>query len=159
MAGSHIAKSARRSLICGFVVIGLAGCSGFDGVELNGGIFELTGLSGIGKKQAERKLPVRGPLVMPPSTDLRTPDQLAGQTTDQQAWPVDPDKRRIALAKQRAAAEKKKCEQGIFAKGAGNSPEDFERMTGQSSNSCDSVLNKIINNNLPGPGTDDSNPN
>ena len=157
MTANAVLKTAKKlACVCVFSVT-LVGCSGIDGIELNGGIFELTGLSGIGKKTSERQMPVRGPLVMPPTKNLPSPDQVATTGNPQQAWPNDPDKQRVILAQQKAELEKKRCEQGVFGKKT-NDPQDFEAMTGQSTSSCDSILNKIINKNLPGRGTE-PNPN
>jgi hypothetical protein len=51
----------------GAALLAVSGC-GYDGVQLNGKIFEVVGLSGNAAPQGEPKMRVRQPLVMPPET-------------------------------------------------------------------------------------------
>lgn len=77
----------------------LGGCGGYD-VELKGGVFDLMGVSGTQNKKAkEPNLRARPGLVVPPSTAaLPEPGSGAQPTTapDGQAWPVDPEKTKVA---------------------------------------------------------------
>jgi len=78
--------------------VSLTGCAGYD-VELKGGLFDVTGLSSIGKKKAEPKLKRRNGLVVPPTTaSLPVPGSGPAQAppvavaANGEAWPVDPER-------------------------------------------------------------------
>ena len=90
--------------IAGALAVNLAGCSGGDsGVELNGKIFDVIGLSGVSKTGSEPKLAERAPLVPPPRTDA-LPAPGSGQAdVNHMAWPKDPDR----LKAEKAAVENK----------------------------------------------------
>jgi len=85
----------------------VAGCGGFDGVELQGGVFDAMGMTGSGqKKMADVKVEPRPGLVLPPSAD-RLPDPVTGSIASApqgDSWPVDPEDRR---AENKAALEKR----------------------------------------------------
>jgi len=94
----------------------LAGCGGFDGVELQGGVFDALGLSGSdSKKLADVKVEARPGLVLPPSTD-KLPDPVTGSLTpapNADGWPTD-----AADRKEQSRAELQKrqdafCERAI----------------------------------------------
>lgn len=97
------------------IAVFVSGCSMSD-VELNGGIFDLMGVSSKTQTRvAEPKLAPRAPLVLPPSKD-RLPDpeapgaQVAG--TQDGSWPVDPEDKRKSGAKQAADAQAAYCNDG-----------------------------------------------
>ncbi len=77
----------------------VSGC-GFDGVELNGAVFEVMGLSGPATKGKEPEVAARPGIVLPPHMDrLPDPDQAgntATATAPAEAWPDDPDNRKVA---------------------------------------------------------------
>lgn len=114
--------------LAGLVAGGLGGCA--DGVELQGGVFDLLGVSGTaltGKKAETQKVAARPGLVLPPNTErLPVPgeDNSVGDTV---AWPSDPDQRRkvdrATLERQqkdvceKAALEEKARPTGIPASG------------------------------------------
>jgi hypothetical protein len=94
------------------------GAFGFDGVELQGGVFDALGMSGSGQKRlSDAKVDARPGLVLPPSTD-KLPEPVTGSLAAApppggEAWPVDPENRR---ALNKAAAEKQHkefCERAI----------------------------------------------
>lgn len=60
---------AKASLLAPFgaALLAISGC-GYDGVQLNGKIFDVVGLNGSSAPQGEPKMAVRQPLVMPPET-------------------------------------------------------------------------------------------
>lgn len=104
------AKTAGGRLMVMLVVLGLPGCGGVDGVELNGKIFEAVGLTGSLGKRAEPRTEARAPLVLPPATErLPEPGEMAATAPVQTAtaWPNDPDKRRTGneAAKNKAQAD------------------------------------------------------
>lgn len=67
MTLKSLAKSARCGLVAA-AAFGLSAC-GFDGVELNGKIFDAVGLNTGSTKSAEPKLKERQALVVPPEVD------------------------------------------------------------------------------------------
>lgn len=83
------------------VATSLGGC-GSDGVELNGAVFDWMGVSPAAQvaRKNEPKLSDRAPLVIPPDVS-RLPDPGSGQATADTAWPVDPEQRKVADAKER----------------------------------------------------------
>ena len=88
-------SALRRPLVLG-------GCA--DGVELNGKVFDLLGVSpaALEASRREPKLAERAPLVMPPDAN-RLPDPGSAQAapTDQANWPTDPEQRKLAAAQER----------------------------------------------------------
>lgn len=60
---------AKASLLAsyGAALLAISGC-GYDGVQLNGKVFDAVGLSGNAAPQAAPKMAVRQPLVLPPET-------------------------------------------------------------------------------------------
>ena len=95
----------------------VSACSGFDGVELQGGVFDALGLSGSGqKKLADVKVEPRPGLVLPPSTD-KLPEPVAGAGAAApppgEAWPVDPEDRRVAQRADLDRRHKEYCERAL----------------------------------------------
>ncbi|HVJ78909.1 MAG TPA: hypothetical protein VM620_13840 [Hyphomicrobium sp.] len=73
-------KSFAKALLlvpAGVALLALSGC-GYDGVQLNGKIFDVVGLNGDQGPAAEPKMKVRQPLVMPPSV-ASLPDPGSGK--------------------------------------------------------------------------------
>jgi len=66
-------KKAARVASMATVLAGLAGCGGFDGVQLDGKIFDAVGLNTGSVKSQEPKLAARQPLVVPPGLDSLPP--------------------------------------------------------------------------------------
>jgi len=100
-------SSQRLKLLAGVVgtaaSILLGGCA--DGIELNGKVFDLLGVSpaALEASRREPKLAERAPLVMPPDAK-RLPDPgsaPATAATDQSNWPIDPEQRKLAAAQER----------------------------------------------------------
>lgn len=92
------------------------GCSGFDGVELQGGVFDALGVTGSGqKKMADTKVDARPGLVLPPSND-RLPEPVTGSLAAAptgEAWPVDPEDRRASNRAELEKRHKQVCERAI----------------------------------------------
>jgi hypothetical protein len=81
----------------------LSGCGGDAGVDLNGKVFDLMGISPAAQaaKNAEPKVAERAPLVMPPDTS-RLPAPGSGEApVAQVAWPDDPDQRKRTAVQER----------------------------------------------------------
>ncbi|HET6390526.1 hypothetical protein [Hyphomicrobium sp.] len=70
----------------------LAGCGGFDGVQLNGKVFDVMGLNG-GAPQGDPKLAARQPLVVPPGLESLPPPGSGKAEAPTLAEIQDPDKK------------------------------------------------------------------
>lgn len=80
----------------------LAGCSG-GGVEFEGKIFDMVGLSDLGKPRKDPNVETRAPLVVPPKPKLPEPGARETAAAPEN-WPVD---EREVRARELAAAKKK----------------------------------------------------
>ena len=105
------------SLACCLAAAAMAGgCSGVDGLELQGGVFDALGVSGSGqKKLADSKVDARPGLVLPPSNE-KLPDPVTGSLAaapDGEAWPVDPEDRRASNRAELEKRHKVACERLI----------------------------------------------
>ena len=102
MGGSSQRLKPYVAAIGAMATFAVGGCA--DGVELNGKVFDLLGISPAAMEASRRepKLAERAPLVMPPNAN-RLPDPEATQTaaTDQSNWPADPEQRKLAAAQER----------------------------------------------------------
>lgn len=93
-----IAKSIRvRAMAVALATVTLGGCGGIDGVELNGGVFDLMGVGTNSVRAKEPVVPQRTGLVLPPQREvLPAPgsgvDAVAVAANP--AWPVDPEERK-----------------------------------------------------------------
>lgn len=83
----------------------LSGCS--DGVELNGKIFDVLGVSpaAMEGQKREPKMAARAPLVLPPDVN-RLPEPGSAPTATASIaqdpnWPADPEQKKAAAAKER----------------------------------------------------------
>lgn len=112
---SHHIKSLMLSICVASAAV-TGGCSGFDGVELQGGVFDAMGLSGSNQKRlSEVKVDARPGLVLPPSTD-KLPDPVTGSIAvapQDGSWPVDPEDRRAANRAELEKRHKVACERLI----------------------------------------------
>ena len=82
----------------------LCGCGGDAGVDLNGKVFDLIGVSPAAQavKNTEPKVAERAPLVMPPnSSQLPAPGSGVAPPIAQAAWPDDPDQRKRTVMQER----------------------------------------------------------
>ena len=135
--------------LLGALAIVQSGCSGFDGVELQGGVFEAMGIAGdLTKKKAEPKLAKRNGLVVPPDINaLPPPGSGRNAAEGTQSWPKDPEQLKIAkadLEKRRAA---KYCAEKDWWKMS--NPQEFNRMTNNGA-LCQSALGKALSKGLRG---------
>jgi hypothetical protein len=80
--------------------LALSGCA--DGIDLNGKIFDVMGVSksAMDAKRTEPKLAERAPLVMPPNSQ-RLPEPGSGVEPTNIAFPDDPEQRKNREAKER----------------------------------------------------------
>jgi hypothetical protein len=80
--------------------LALSGCA--DGIDLNGKIFDVMGISKSAQdaKRTEPKLADRAPLVMPPNSQ-RLPEPGSGVEPTNIAFPDDPEQRKNREAKER----------------------------------------------------------
>ncbi len=102
--------------ICVSAAAVTGGCSGFDGVELQGGVFDAMGLSGSNqKKLSDVKVDARPGLVLPPSNE-KLPDPITGSIAtgpQDESWPVDPEDRRAANRAELEKRHKAFCERAV----------------------------------------------
>jgi hypothetical protein len=99
-------SSQRLTLFAGVagtaVGILFGGCA--DGIELNGKVFDLLGVSpaALEASRREPKLAERAPLVMPPNANrLPDPGAAPAPVAEQANWPTDPEQRKLAAAEER----------------------------------------------------------
>jgi len=107
--------------------VALSGCAGQE-VEFEGKVFDMVGLSDVGKPKQDKQMEARAPLLLPPSKQLPKPGSKE-QVASPNNWPVDPDERREQeLADQKDALERYYRE-GDFTDRAGI--EEFEHISGK----------------------------
>ncbi|WP_045835250.1 hypothetical protein [Hyphomicrobium sp. 99] len=96
----------------------LAGCGGFDGVQLNGKVFDAMGLNGDGAPKGDPKMAARQPLVVPPGLEALPPPGSGKVEQPSLAEIQDPDKKlkvsQADLEKQQADYCKKNYEEAQF---------------------------------------------
>ena len=83
--------------------LAVAGCGGVDGMELNGKMFDWLGISPAAQdaRKTEPRLADRAPLVLPPDAN-RLPEPGSGQVAaPAEGWPLDPEMKKLAQAKER----------------------------------------------------------
>jgi len=94
---AHLATTAALA-----ATLGLAGCGGVDGIDLNGKIFDWMGISpsALENSKREPQLAARAPLVLPPNSE-RLPEPGSEQGPSDLATLQDPDLKKAAAAKER----------------------------------------------------------
>ncbi len=97
--------------------LALSGC-GFDGVELNGAVFDYLGVSSAAQadRGKEPQLPPRAGVVLPPQLD-RLPEPGSTDTAAAppgEAWPVDPEQAKVAAAEQLARQHEAYCRDALW---------------------------------------------
>jgi len=99
----HLATAAALA-----ATLSLAGCA--DGVDLNGKIFDVMGVSSsaLEKKQKEPQLAARTPLVLPPNSD-RLPEPGSDQNPNDLTALNDPEEVKARKAKEREAQHLAYC--------------------------------------------------
>lgn len=110
-------SAARLTLLaCALVLPGCGG--GLEGVEFQGKIFEVAGLTGAIGKREEPKTEVRSPLIMPPAGQAMaepgsaTVASAAPSPTQDPAWPQDQDQLKVANAEAIKKAQDAHCKDG-----------------------------------------------
>ena len=96
-----VSSSRWGSAFAAAALLLLSGCS--DGIDLNGKIFDVMGISPTAQdaRRREPQLAERAPLVMPPDAN-HLPAPGSGQVAAaDQAWPDDPDDRKKREGKER----------------------------------------------------------
>ncbi len=96
----------------------VGGCSGIDGVELQGGVFDALGVSSStqSRRLSDAKVAPRPGLVLPPSPD-RLPEPVTGSIAavppPGEAWPVDPEDRKAQAGADLDRRHKEYCERAL----------------------------------------------
>jgi len=95
-------RAGRGALAGGMLVCAglLSGCA--DGIELNGKIFDMMGISSAAQEanRSEPKLAERAPLVLPPRVD-RLPEPGTEKAPTETVWPDDAEQRKVREASER----------------------------------------------------------
>ncbi len=111
-------KSAQKICLSAAVALSLAGCGGFDGVQLNGKVFDAMGLNGAAGPKGDPKMAIRQPLVVPPGLDSLPPPGSGKVDQPSLAEIQDPDKKaqvsQADLEKQQAEYCKKNYDEAQF---------------------------------------------
>ncbi|MEL6297788.1 MAG: hypothetical protein AAFQ45_04380 [Pseudomonadota bacterium] len=84
-----------------------------DGVELNGGIFDMMGISksALSAQSREKQMAARPGIVMPPNTErLPPPGPRVQPVAANGQWPVGPEDRAAQEQAQKLAAHKAFCD-------------------------------------------------
>jgi hypothetical protein len=93
------------------------GVLGYDGVEMNGGVFDALGLSGS-KKEKEKvpKVAARPGLVLPPDeTRLPAPGEGAQvAAAPNEAWPLDPEANKAKASAALDQQQKEYCDKALL---------------------------------------------
>lgn len=119
-------RAARSALyaLAGCAALALGGCGGFDGVQLNGKIFDAMGVSGDSAKSGEPKLAQRSGLVVPPSTEaLPVPGSRPDADSADVASLHDPDKLAVVSEAEKQAQQDAYCKKNYeeaMQRGDGN---------------------------------------
>ncbi|GBE42110.1 hypothetical protein BMS3Bbin10_00167 [bacterium BMS3Bbin10] len=121
-----LASTVRRlPLLSAFAaVLLLGGCAG-GGVEFEGAAFEALGLGGK-KKAAEKKVPDRAPLLIPPDRARLPEPAVATAVAAPQNWPNDPDALRKAEASESDKKRKEYEDKGDWSEKA--DIDEFEKL-------------------------------
>ena len=145
----------------------VAGCSGGDGIELNGKIFDAIGLSGDPfAKKIEPRTQARAPLVLPPdanklpepgATAMPAPVAAVGAPQGpgaqivtgsvDPAWPKDRDALRATDADSKKRAQEQHCKDGNWKQKAHK--EEIAADSGPAG-SCSGSIFSVLGNSLFG---------
>jgi hypothetical protein len=89
----------------------LAGCSGIDGVDLNGRVFDMLGVSNAAQEAGKRepRLEPRQGLVVPPTVTAALPSPGSGAVPDPNQDVRDHDQQKRLAAAERARLHKAYC--------------------------------------------------
>jgi hypothetical protein len=86
-------KTAHKFCLAVAAAMLLGGCGGFDGVQLNGKVFDAMGLNGSSAPKGDPKMAVRQPLTLPPTTGALPPPGAGGKAEQPTLADIqDPDK-------------------------------------------------------------------
>jgi len=118
----------------------LGGCA--DGIELNGKVFDLLGVSANSQRKGEAKLVERAPLVVPPSNQLPVPGARSQAAAPRDlAWPVDSDQQKLASVEAKKQKIRQLCADRSWQERTNQ--EEFDRLT-KNGTECSSLLGDLI---------------
>jgi hypothetical protein len=106
-----IRKPVMAFSLAALLATSLTGCGGLDGVELNGRLFDMMGVSDSAQKAAARepKMTERTGIVMPPDANRLPEPGSGGGEPDIAAQLNDPDRKRQMAAAERERLHKEYC--------------------------------------------------
>ena len=105
--------------------IALSGCGGIDGIDLNGKVFDMMGISSSAQENQARepRMAERAPLVVPPNV-ARLPEPGSGKVSSEDLAAIDdPEQRKLAEAKERERLHAAYCSGETRWKDKAYSPE------------------------------------
>jgi hypothetical protein len=144
-------SSQRLKLFAGVVATAASllfgGCA--DGVELNGKVFDLLGVSpaALEASRREPKLAERAPLVMPPNANrLPDPSSAPAPVAEQTNWPTDPEQRKLAAAEERERLHLAYCRGDIQWKERALKSKDGSGTNLSPYGPCPSIFGGLTNN-------------
>lgn len=147
MVGSTQRLKQFASAVAAAATLTVGGCA--DGVELNGKVFDLLGVSPAAMEASRRepKLAERAPLVMPPNAN-RLPDPDSGQASvaEQTNWPADPEQRKLAAAQERERLHLAYCRGDIQWKERALRSKDGSGTNLSPYGPCPSIFGGVTNN-------------
>lgn len=111
-----IRRRALRAAIACVMAVSLSACGGIDGIDFNGKIFDVLGMStGALGPRPEPKVEQRSPLVLPPDAKkLPEPGSAPAPAVaaNNQNWPVDRDQKKVADAAEAKRKQDEHCRDG-----------------------------------------------
>jgi hypothetical protein len=117
-----LAQTAILVVFCAPLLLG--GCSGIDGIDLNGKVFDWLGVSSASQVKEEPQMADRAPLVVPPSV-TRLPEPGSGQVSSQELAALkDPEHEKKAKAAERQRLHEAYCRGEIQWKDKAFKPQD-----------------------------------
>jgi hypothetical protein len=125
----------------------VGGCGGVDGIDLNGKLFDVMGISAsalANAPQGEPQLAARAPLVLPPDSQ-RLPQPGSEQHHDQIVGLDDQDQRKIAEAKERERLHLAYCHGDMHWKESALNPENIN-IPRSPYGPCPSIIGDITKN-------------
>jgi hypothetical protein len=128
MGWPHRRHVATAVLLATVMLVG--GCGTIDGLDLNGKVFDLMGIStsALANAQREPQLAARAPLVLPPDAN-RLPQPGSEQRQDQIAGLDDEDQRKLAEAKERERLHLAYCRGDVLWKERALNPDNINLPT------------------------------
>jgi len=127
------------AVLAAAAVAGACGIGGIDGVELQGGVFDMLGVSSKSQRREEPKVAARPGIVLPPVPDrLPEPAPEPDPLVASQQWPDDEDRRKAREMAELDRQHAEFCEKALAR--ARTKSKDAEPVEGPKGPCTESVL-------------------